>query len=223
MMSKELKIYYEDKDIIVVHKPAFVSSQGARGSEIDMESMIRNHLYMTDKKANPYVAVVHRLDKPVEGIMVYAKSKKAAAGLSTQIQSHSFKKSYVAVVGGNPDNKEYIRIENYLVKDGAKNMSFVADKSHKEAKKAIFEYKYIGENKDGYKVLKIKLHTGRHHQIRVTLSNLGYPIVGDSKYGDGAGAGKLMLCACEIEFKHPVSGKAMAFHCDINSDIYGVE
>ena len=228
---KELKIYYEDKDVIVVHKPAFVSAQSTRGGEADVESMIKNYLYSKDKMANPYVAVVHRLDKPVEGIMVYAKNKQAAGGLSGQIQRHEFKKTYLAVVNGPVDAKEFVRVENYLAKDNVKNISYVVDKDHKEGKKSILEYKALGTNKDGNTILEIKLHTGRHHQIRVTMANIGYPLVGDVKYGkqlkdleesaerlNNREKENVQLCAYKLEFTHPKSGKIMSFVCDVNEN-----
>ncbi len=229
---KPLKVYYEDKDIIVVHKPAFVSAQSTRGGEADLESMIKNYLYTQNKIANPYVAVVHRLDKPVEGIMVYAKTKQAAGQLSSQIQKHEFKKTYLALVGGLIDAKDFVRVENYLAKDNVKNMSFVVDKNHKDGKKSILEYKALGNNKDGKTVLEIKLHTGRHHQIRVTMADIGFPLVGDVKYGGGdetsvkvfneknsvinANKDSVCLFAYKIEFAHPKSGKTMSFVCDVD-------
>lgn len=221
----ELKVYYEDKDIIVVHKPAFVSAQGTRGGEADLESIIKNYIYAKEKIANPYVAVVHRLDKPVEGIMVYAKTKQAAGNLSGQIQKHEFKKTYLAAVNGPVCAPQFIKVENYLVKDNVKNMSFVVDNNHKEGKKSSLEYKSVGVNIDGNTVLEIKLHTGRHHQIRVTMADIGYPLVGDVKYGKGQeGASRteskgerdsVQLCAYKIEFSHPRSKKKMSFMCDI--------
>ena len=223
-----LKVYYEDKDIIVVHKKAYISSQAVQGGEMDLESLIKKYIYDKEKKINPYVAVVHRLDKPVEGIMVYAKTKTAAKNLSGQIQDRGFKKTYLAVVTGRPENKEYEMVENYLAKDCKNNKSLVVDKSHKDAKKAVLEYRALGVNKEGNAVLEVLLHTGRHHQIRVTLSSLGYPIVGDVKYGNFvnnqerfAKKDSVQLCAYKLEFNHPVSGKRMEFISEIN-DIYKV-
>ena len=222
---KELNIYYEDNEIIFVHNPAFVNAQSARGTAVDLESMIKNYLYTKNKTANPYVAVVHRLDNPVEGIMVYAKTKQAAGNLSSQIQKHEFKKTYLALVNANVKAKEFVRIENYLVKDNVKNMSFVVDKNHKDGKKSVLEYRALGSNGDGKTVLEIKLHTGRHHQIRVTMADIGYPLVGDVKYGnvekDEVSNGKVSkdnvsLCAYKLEFTHPKRGKAMSFVCDID-------
>lgn len=224
----KLKIYYEDDDIIVVHKDAFISAQATRGGEIDLESMIKKHLHSKDRKTNPYVAVVHRLDKPVEGVMVYAKTKAAAGNLSAQIQNKHFKKTYLAVVTGNPDNETYERVENYLVKDSRTNMSVVVDKSHKDSKIGILEYRRIGLNREGNAILEVKLHTGRHHQIRVTLAHIGYPIVGDRKYGrleEGSdldsNKGGLQLHAYKLEFNHPVSKNRMEFISEIN-DIYKI-
>ena len=212
----ELKVYYEDNDIIVVHKPAYVSAQSTRGGEVDLESIIKNYIYSKDKTSNPYVAVVHRLDKPVEGIMVYAKTKQAAGHLSGQIQRHEFKKTYLALVNGLVEAKEFVRVENYLAKDGKSNMSYVVDKNHKDAKKAVLEYRSLGENKDGNTLLEIKLHTGRHHQIRVTMASLGYPLVGEVKYGEGEGKENVQLCSYKLEFAHPMSKKTMSFMCDVD-------
>lgn len=224
-----LKIYYEDNDIIVVHKDAFISAQATRGGEIDLESMIKRHIYAKSRKTNPYVAVVHRLDKPVEGVMVYAKTKAAAGNLSAQIQNKCFRKIYLAVVSGNPGNEEYDRVEKYLVKDSKSNMSVVVDKSHKDAKIGILEYRRLGSNREGNAVVEVLLHTGRHHQIRVTLADIGYPIVGDRKYGKLEGDNdesakkkdSVQLCAYKLEFNHPVSKKRMEFVSEVK-DIYKI-
>ncbi len=213
-----MKIYYEDKDIIVVHKPAFVNAQVSRGTKADMESMIKNYLYSKEKKANPYVAVVHRLDNTVEGIMVYAKTKEAAGNLSEQIRNHKLKKTYLAAVDNGPGNEEYVYVENYLIKDNSTNTSKVVDKGHKEAKKGVLEYKKVHLNKEGKTVLMIKLHTGRHHQIRVTLADLGFPIIGDKKYNEAEKEGKektnICLMSYRLEFNHPRTKKEMSFEVD---------
>ena len=215
-----MNILYEDKDIIVVHKPAGVASQSDRSFLPDMVSQIRNHLAQHSTgsiKAIPYVGVVHRLDKPVEGILVFAKNKKAAAILSTEIQNGgSITKIYRAtVVGELPLSKEPVTLTDHLFFDKRQNISKVVPSGTAGAKKASLEYQVTGHDTldDGTKVSRLSIHllTGRHHQIRVQLAHAGYPIVGDRKYGKVVGNLPLQLCACKLSFVHPVTKKRMEF------------
>lgn len=203
-----ISILYEDQDIIVVQKPPGVESQSARGFAPDMVSEIRRHLHnpqdihkLTTANSGsqpPYVGVIHRLDKPVSGVMVYAKTKRAAAALSEQVQSHKMKKIYTAVVHGRPVNMvdNYV---DYMVKTPDGNYSQVVDKGITGAKKAELSYevlktidgKIAGMPETELSLVRISLKTGRHHQIRVQMAYHGTPLYGDMKYGVPVGTDKL--------------------------------
>lgn len=238
-MSMKLEIIHEDNDIILCHKPAGVATQTKRLGQQDMESLLKN--YRVQKGEQPYIGVVHRLDQPVEGLMVFTKNKKAAAFLSKQIQQHMIGKYYYAVSEHTPEQLEGM-LENYLVTDKKKNVTIVAevcedqlDKGTRSskgqqdfsgvAKKAKLEYRVADSNEKGA-LFDIKLHTGRQHQIRVQFAYMGCPLVGDSKYGDMEnGMGEvnrktksvaseresLALCSYRLEFIHPTTGKQMNF------------
>ena len=222
-----LKVLYEDDEIIVVVKPAGVESQAAKRFAPDMVSEVKKHLVINKSCTpgkEPYVGVIHRLDKPVSGVMVYAKTKRAAAALSEQVQSHKMKKIYTAVVHGKPVNTvdNYV---DYLVKTPDGNYSQVVDKGITGAKKAELSYEVLktidGEENGmpgkGLSLVKVALKTGRHHQIRVQMSHHGWPLVGDRKYGrkneslPGMRSIPLALCSYRLEFLHPTSKKKMQF------------
>lgn len=210
-----LEIIHEDNDIILCHKPAGVATQTRRLGQQDMESILKN--YRVKKGEPPYVGVVHRLDQPVEGLMVFAKNQKAAAGLSKQIQGRIMGKHYYAVSATMPVETEGV-LENYLVTDKKTNYTSVVDEPEGNtlpdgAKKAILEYKVIAQ-KEGLTLFDISLHTGRQHQIRVQMAHMGCPLVGDEKYGYDAnrnGKVSLALCSYRLEFVHPTTGKKMDF------------
>ena len=175
---------------------------------------------MSTNLPEPYVGVIHRLDKPVGGVMVYAKNQKAAAALSKQIQDGTLKKTYCAVICGQPvDNVgKYV---DFLRKDEKNNYSQIVDKSVDGSKRAELSYEVLGTKQvDGQKfsLVKIQLMTGRHHQIRVQFAGHGFPLLGDAKYGSGLSgtlAGRrrepLALWAMEVRFLHPATGEVMTF------------
>lgn len=218
------QILYEDQDIIVCHKPAGIAVQTAGVSQQDMVSELKNYLAAQGQK-NPYIGVVHRLDQPVSGVLVFAKNQAAAASLSAQVQDNRMKKIYRAYVYGTFEEsaKEAV-LENVLLKDAKTNMSRVVnakDTDAKYGKKAKLSYKVIQEISIGeevYSELEIKLYTGRHHQIRVQLSHIGHPILGDTKYGTTESAALsakvekgLKLCAYQLSFIHPKKEKEVSF------------
>lgn len=231
-MKPDIKslIIYEDPHIIVCHKPAGVPVQSARVGTADMVSLLKNHLASREtagrRNKAPYLAVIHRLDQPVEGILVFAKTPAAAKDLNRQLTTSGFGKYYRAVVIGVPEPSEGTP-EVYMVKDGRTNTSRVCTKETPGAKLARLHYQVEEINKNSTPVtslVKIKLDTGRHHQIRVQMAHLGCPLVGDRKYGtisaDKSDSGSLIrgnsnpslkLCAYRLEFKHPASGKEMVF------------
>ncbi len=204
-----LDIIYEDNDIILVHKPAGVATQTKRLGQQDMESLLKN--YRAKKGEPAYIGVVHRLDQPVEGIMVFAKNQKAAASLSKQVQQHVIGKYYYALTEGAPKEQKGV-LEDYLLTDKKTNVTRVVGADVLNAKKAKLEYEVL-EEKEGKTLIRIKLHTGRQHQIRVQMAHMGCPLIGDSKYGNGEGKECLALCSYRLEFKHPVTNKEM--ECEI--------
>ena len=213
-----MKILYEDKDQIVIHKPAGVATQTARLGDKDLVSEVKNHIAKTSDAANPYVGVINRLDQPVEGIVLFAKNAKAAAALSAQMQDGSMQKYYLAAVFGQLP-QEADTITDYMVKDARTNTSKVVSSASKDAKKATLEYTVMAKS-DTMQFVRIHLLTGRHHQIRVQFSSRKHPLIGDSKYGSEdsmkfsreVNAKTPALCAYRLLWKHPVTKKEM----DIN-------
>lgn len=210
----DFQIIYEDESLIVCRKPAGVAVQTKKLGQADMESLLKN--YWADKGEQPYIGVVHRLDQPVEGVMVFAKTKETAAALSRQIAAKLADKCYYAVVEGVPE-KQRKTLVDYLVRDGRTNTSSVVMRGTPEAKRAELSYE-VAEQDGKRAVLRIRLETGRHHQIRVQLAHAGLPIVGDRKYNFkeniAPSGGGLMLCSYKIGFKHPKTHKNLVFEID---------
>ena len=213
-----LKVLYEDQEIIVVVKPAGVESQAAKKFAPDMLSEIKKHMVINKlctPGKEPYVAVIHRLDKPVSGVMVYAKTKKAASALSEQVQNRKMDKYYEAVVCGKTVNN-VDNFVDYLKKSVDGNYSQIVDKGENESKRAELSYELLKtvetENAELSHV-RIHLLTGRHHQIRVQFSGHDLPLYGDGRYNPMF-VGKrepLALCAVSLAFDHPTTGKRMEF------------
>lgn len=208
-----MKIVYEDKDQIVIHKPAGVATQTARLGEKDLVSEVKNHIAKESGSSNPYVAVINRLDQPVEGIVLFAKNAKAAAALTSQLQDGTMQKFYYAVVAGQMDMPEGTLID-YMEKDARSNLSRVVSETSKNAKKAILSYE-VKEKLEKMQLLQIQLLTGRHHQIRVQFSHRKHPLIGDTKYGSPESislsrevqARVPALCAFCLKWKHPATKK----------------
>ena len=199
------KIIFEDNHLLVVEKPRNVLVQGDDTKDIDLLTSLK--LYLKEKYNKPgnvYLGLVHRLDRPVGGVMVFAKTSKAAGRLRT----HEFKKTYIAIVKGKiPDEGIF---ENYLLKLEKENRTIV-DKNGKYAKLTYKLIKYI----DGLSLVKINLETGRSHQIRVQFSSRGFPLWGDQKYNKNAKVGEqIALWAYKLEFKHPVTKEIMTFNAE---------
>lgn len=204
---KDLNILYEDNHIIVVVKEPNVLVQGDSTKDLDMSTIIKRYLKDKYKKpGNVYLGLVHRLDRPVGGIMIFAKTSKAASRLSEDFQLNKITKKYVALVHGNTKDKDILK--DYLVKDESINKSKVTTK--KNGKEAILEYKKI-KFKDNMSLLEIDFKTGRHHQIRVQLSNINHPVYGDQRYGKDPIGIQIHLYASNLEFIHPVKKELMSF------------
>ena len=209
-----LQILHEDEHIIVCYKPAGIPTQTKKLGEQDMVSLLKNYL------KGGYVAVIHRLDQPVEGLLVFAKTPFAAKELNKGLQGAGFGKHYKAVLWGVPNQKK-ATLEDYLVKDGHTNTSRVCEPSEQDAKKAVLLYEVITTGKEDDKdisLVKVKLDTGRHHQIRVQMANMGCPIWGDAKYNTVAVRDRryrqIALCAYRLEFVHPRTKKQMEFEIE---------
>lgn len=227
-----IRIIYEDKQLLVVEKPAGMESQVSRGLEADMVSEIKKYLNnLYTKKGEPYVGVIHRLDKPVGGVMVYAKTQKAAAALSNQVQNRILKKKYQAVICGKLVDNVGNYVDN-LLKDGKNNYSQVVDMGITGGKQAELNYRVLGTREQDSQILtlvEVELLTGRHHQIRVQFAAHGHPLWGDNKYNPLFGGripvdradcedsrtekrrGSLALCSTSLSFCHPETGKVMTF------------
>lgn len=204
-------ILYEDKELIVCRKPAGLAVQNASVGRMDLESLLRNHLARRGGPG-PYLGVVHRLDQPVQGLLVFAKTKRAAADLSVQVQNGRMEKEYLAVLCGHLPARQGT-LTHFLKKQAAGNLSLVVSEKTAGAKKAVLDYEVCRE--DGpFSLVRIRLHTGRHHQIRVQLAAAGAPLYGDTKYNPQAQPGeKLALCAHRISFLHPSDGRRLEFTC----------
>lgn len=217
----ELNILFEDKHVIVLEKPAGIASQGSRSFDIDLCDEIKGYLAgQNNSREEPELYVVHRLDRPVGGLMVYAKTKQAARELSAQISRKAIAKYYYAVLTGVPEKQEGV-LSDYLLKDGRSNTSKVVGEKTAGARKAELSFRILESCADEGKLFslaEVDLHTGRHHQIRVQFANMGYPLYGDTKYNEAYQNQKekkvwcnIGLYACRLEFLHPVTGRVMEY------------
>ena len=216
---QNLKVIYEDNHIIVVEKLVNIPSQADKTGDIDMLTIIKQYLKEKyNKPGNVYLGLIHRLDRPVGGVMVFAKTSKAASRLSEEVRLKEFKKTYLVIVNGKMENRKGT-LQDYLLKNERNNMSKVVKEGTKNSKLAILDYEVLKYDEDiNLSVLKIDLHTGRHHQIRVQLSSRNHSIYGDQKYG-GRGHGKqITLWAYKLKIKHPISKDIMEFSSIPNKD-----
>lgn len=207
-----MKVIYEDNHIIVVIKEPNIPSQSDKTGDIDMLTLVKN--YVKEKYNKPgeaYIGLVHRLDRPVGGIMVFARTSKAASRLSEQIRNKTLKKRYLAVVDGQFNEKEGA-LADYLYKDERNNISKVVEATKKNAKRAELDYEVLNyDDKRDLSLVKIDLHTGRHHQIRVQMAHAGHSLFGDQKYGVRGKGKQIRLWAYEIEFEHPITKEVLKF------------
>lgn len=216
MWIKDVKDYiiYEDKEILVCHKPAGIAVQSAGVGNMDLESLLKNYIAQKQPGKIPYLGVIHRLDQPVEGVIVFALNPKAAAALNRQMTSGQVRKIYLAVTAGTV-LEEKGKLENWLKKDNRTNTSQVTEEGNKNAKKAVLYWKVLQTKeiqRQKRSLLQIRLETGRHHQIRVQMAHAGMPLLGDRKYNlEESGRIPLCLCSAVLEIKHPVTGKKMKF------------
>lgn len=214
-MFMKLKILFEDEYILACVKPFGVPSQGDWSNDEDMVTAVTNYLFdHSDSDEEPYVAIIHRLDRPVGGVMLFAKTPSVAAKLSDMLQDGRIKKYYEAIISGELPDMEGT-LTDYLVRNGRNNTTVVAKKGDKGAKKAVLNYEVIDVFETNLGVLSyvlIELETGRHHQIRVQLASRGCGIWGDTKYNPQFAKTKrryleMGLYSTRMEFVHPVTGE----------------
>ena len=208
-----MKVIYEDNHIIVVEKSPNIPSQADKTEDVDMLTIIKEYLKEKyNKPGNVYLGLIHRLDRPVGGVMVFAKTSKAAARLSEQVRNKTFKKQYLVVVDGKLEKNNGV-LEDYLLKNERNNLSKVVKEGTKNSKFASLDYEVLKYNEEiNLSVLKINLHTGRHHQIRVQLSSRNHSIYGDQKYGTRGRGKQIALWAYSLEIVHPITKEKMVFN-----------
>lgn len=211
---EELNVVYEDNHVIVVIKPQNIPTQEDDSKDKDLLTMVKEYIKIKENKpGNVYVGLVHRLDRPTGGLMVFAKTSKAASRLTQEMHTDDFKKRYLTVVVGKPKEKR-AKLVNYLIKNARNNTVQVVPELTTGAKRAELEYEVIAE-KDKVSLVDVRLLTGRSHQIRVQMKYLGCPVYGDVKYGGDtlAKGHNLALWAYELKFVHPTTKENMTFKC----------
>lgn len=209
-----LNILFEDDHVLVVKKDAGIPVQAGKLRMMDLQGLIKNELYRRNRKGGePYLGLIHRLDQPVEGVMVFAKTPFAAGALSEQVTDGRMKKHYLALLCGKP-SEDSGKLVDYLVKDGRTNTSSVVKEQNKDAKRAELNYQVLKRYEDTT-LVEVELITGRHHQIRVQMANAGWPLYGDTKYNpkfqDVMEHVQTALCAYKLSFVHPKTKKVMEF------------
>lgn len=209
-----LNIIFEDEQILVVKKDAGIPVEAGRLRIMDLQGLIKNELYRRNRKGGePYLGLIHRLDQPVEGVMVFAKTPFAAGDLSEQVRDGRMRKHYLALLCGKPKTDEGTLVD-YLLKDGRTNTSSVVRAGEKDAKRSELNYKVLKRN-DETTLVEVELITGRHHQIRVQMANAGWPLYGDTKYNpqfqETSQYVQTALCAYKLSFVHPKTKKVMEF------------
>ena len=214
------KVIYEDKDIMVIHKPAGLATQTGQIGSMDVVSELKN--YLAAKGEDSYVGVIHRLDQPVEGLLVFAKNKRAAAHLSGQLAKENLNKEYDAVVCGVTECREET-LTDYLRKGNDSRAQVVTGEEARfpDARRAVLHYcvKEEAPPFPGTTLIHVTLQTGRFHQIRAQMAHAGYPLLGDVKYGNEMsaelsrqyGIRQVALCASAMSLQHPVTGKKLHF------------
>lgn len=215
---EEPVIVYEDNHVIVVLKPQMVACCPDESGDDNLFDCVKRYIKKTyDKQGNVFLGLVHRLDRPTGGVMVFAKTSKAAARLSEQMKNGGFEKRYLCVLCGVPANKK-ATLENYLRKNSVNNTVYVCTQTEEGAKFASLDYE-IKEERDGLALAEVNLHTGRTHQIRVQMASINCPLYGDMRYGgDKAVKGKLALWAYSLRFTHPTTGEKMRFEIEPPKD-----
>lgn len=216
----KLEVLYEDNHLIVVVKPANVPSQQDSSNDLDLLTIVKKYVKEKyHKPGNVYIGLIHRLDRPVSGIMVFARTSKAASRLSDQIRKNEFSKKYLAVVNGIIEKDEDTLVD-YLKKDNKGN-TVVTDSS--DGKESVLAYKVLEKNYEKNETLvEIELKTGRHHQIRVQFASRNHPLCGDQRYGK-IDKTQIALCAYHLEFLHPVTKEKLVFNIEKPKEKYWID
>lgn len=207
-----IPILFEDNHLLVVEKPPNLPTQADISADPDLLTLLKEDIKQRyQKPGNVYLGLVHRLDRPVGGVMVLAKTSKAASRLSDQVRTRSLSKTYLAVVHGYPQPERDTLI-HFLWKNEKNNTVFVVDSSHPNAKEAKLDY-VLEDTAQKLSLVRIHLHTGRPHQIRVQMAAIGCPLYGDQKYGKHVNrpGQQIALWAVELAFDHPVTKERLSF------------
>lgn len=215
----DFNILYEDNHILVANKPNNVLVQADTTGDVALEDLAKQYIKVKyNKPGAVFLNAVHRIDRPVSGVVIFARTSKALTRLNEQFRSKEIKKKYWAIVKNRPP-QETATLEDYIRRDAQKNKSFVCGKDGKDAKRASLTYTLIASS-DNYHLLEIDLHTGRHHQIRCQLANMGCPIKGDLKYGAARSNkdGGISLHARSVEFIHPISKEKISIVAPVPND-----
>jgi 23S rRNA pseudouridine1911/1915/1917 synthase len=209
--NETLTVLYEDNHIVVVLKPQNVASCPDESGDSNLLDQIKEYLRVKyDKPGNVYVGLVHRLDRPTGGVMVFAKTSKAAGRLCEQMKTGDFEKKYLAVLNGTPA-EESGKLVNWLKKNTVNNMVYLCTQATDGARLASLDYRVLASQR-GLSLAEVKLHTGRSHQIRVQMAGITHPLYGDMRYGGArAQKGNLALWAYSLAFTHPVTHERMRF------------
>lgn len=209
------RIIFEDNHLLVIEKPVNIPVQADNTNDPDILNILKKDLKERyNKPGEVYLGLVHRLDRPVGGIMVFAKTSKAASRLSDQIRTRTFKKTYLAVVRGIPQKKTST-LKDYLLKDSSANMVSVVPKGTPDSKEAILDYEVLESNGE-LSLIKIMLHTGRSHQIRVQMAHAGMVLYGDQRYGPKVNkpGQQIALWAYSVTFMHPTKKEEITLSCE---------
>ncbi len=214
-----MTVLYEDNHIIAVNKSSSEIVQGDKTGDQPLSETIKYYLKEKyNKPGDVFLGVVHRLDRPVSGVVLFAKTSKALTRLNEMFRTHEIKKTYWAIVKEKPEQPE-ARLEHYLTRNEKQNKSMAYDKPRSDAKKAALSYRMLAQS-DTYYLLEVQLETGRHHQIRCQLAKMGCPIKGDLKYGFPRSNpnGGISLHARSVEFIHPVSKEFIQLTAPLPTD-----
>lgn len=214
-----MTVVYEDNHIIIVNKTASEIVQGDKTGDVPLSETVKQYLKEKyHKSGNVFIGVTHRLDRPVSGLVVFAKTSKALSRLNEMFKNSEVKKTYWAIVKQTPAETEG-ELVNYLVRNEKQNKSYAYDTEKPGSKKAILHYRLIARS-DNYSLLEVDLKTGRHHQIRCQLAKMGCPIKGDLKYGFPRSNpdGSICLHARRVRFVHPVSKELIDVVAPVPSD-----